>query len=547
MVKNLKIALAQLNLAVGDLDGNLKKMLAARKKAIGADLVVFPELSVTGYPPEDLVLKKEFQNASLKILEKLKKATSDKKTAMLVGCPYVENERLYNAAFLLMDGKIIAKQYKHDLPNYGVFDEKRVFSSGLPPVPVTFKGIKLGIMICEDMWNMKVAESLKNSDILVSINASPYEIGKHKKRLERAGQNIKLVGKPLIYVNQICGQDDLVFDGDSFVLSKNEEILAKLSRSNEEVVVTEWEKKKSEWICKKSAIKKYKSGLQVMYQALMLGLSDYVKKNNFPGVVIGMSGGVDSAITAAVAVDALGKNKVRLVMMPSKYTEKRSIDDARKCAEMLGVRLENIPIIGLVRDFEKELKNTFKGTKQNITEENIQSRARGVILMAISNKFGHMVLSTGNKSEMAVGYATLYGDMCGGYSVLKDVYKTEVYELVKWRNNNQPENSKGSKGRVIPDSIIKRAPTAELRPNQKDQDSLPPYEILDDILKKLIEREMSIDEVVKSGHDIKIVKKVFGMVYGAEYKRRQSPPGVKVSVKPFGRDRRYPITNAFKG
>jgi len=548
MTNKLTISIAQQNYVVGDIEGNYHKALEAREWALkkGADLIVFPELSVTGYPPEDLVLRPEFQRAAMEKAQKLAKVTSDGKTAMLVGCPWLESGKVYNAALLLTNGEIKSKQYKYDLPNYGVFDEKRVFLAGEMPQPVEFNGVRLGIMICEDMWNMKVTDALKDSDILISMNASPFEIGKHKKRVERALMNIRVIRKPLIYVNQICGQDDLVFDGDSFVISEDEKILLRLPGFREYLEVTEWENKAG-WQCKSGNIETPASEEERIYKAMMLGLKDYVEKNKFPGVVIGLSGGIDSALTAAVAVDALGKEKVRLVMMPSRYTSAESLEDAQFVADALGVKLENISIEDAFSAFEDMLAPTFSGRKADITEENLQSRIRGNILMAISNKFGHMVVSTGNKSEMSVGYATLYGDMCGGYSVLKDVYKMQVYAVSRWRNENKPQQAFGPEGVVINKNIITKAPTAELKPNQKDEDSLPPYEILDGILEKLVEQELSVEEIITSGYERAVVEKVYRMLHAAEYKRRQSPPGVKISKKPFSRDRRYPITNKFSG
>ena len=545
---NIKIAIAQLNYIVGDFEGNTKKILEARDKAAseGAELVVYSELCISGYPPEDLVLRKGFQNQAKEFLDEITKATKEG-PALLVSNPHVEDDKIYNAAFLLAEGEIKHKQYKFDLPNYGVFDEKRVFDAGKQPKPFEYKGIKFGLMICEDMWHGRVIDSVKTCDILLSVNASPFEVGKHDKRVKFASAAAKTAGKPLIYVNQICGHDDLVFDGDSFVLSKQGEYLARLSRHDEEVRVTNWAKGKNGWVCEASEIKTYTGPEQVMYQALMLGLKEYVEKNNFPGVVLGMSGGIDSALTAAICVDALGSDKVRLVMMPSRYTSNESLKDAEECANALGVTLENLPIEDIFRAYEDTLAPTFDGKEADLTEENLQSRIRGALLMAISNKFGNMVVATGNKSEMSVGYATLYGDMCGGYSVLKDVYKTQVFELAKWRNKGVAEGAKGKKGVVIPKNIITKAPTAELRHEQKDEDSLPPYDVLDDILDKLIEKSMCVAEAANAGHDIKLVEKVLNMVQRAEYKRRQSPPGVKVSAKPFGRDRRYPITSGYKG
>lgn len=549
MTKSLRIAIGQLNLAVGDIAGNTQKLLNARQWAVeqNADLIVFPELSVTGYPPEDMVLKEEFVRMAMQSVQDLADATEDGKTAMLVSSPWKEEGGLYNAAILVTNGRIDSVQYKHDLPNYGVFDEKRVFNAGELPKLTLFRGVKLGIMICEDMWNLKVCNALSGADILINVSASPFEVGKHEKRVKSAGENIDRLGVPMIYVNHLCGQDDLVFDGDSFVLSHEKELQVRLPRTGEALELTEWSYDGSHWICRPGTFVSYDSEEQVIYQAMMLGLRDYVSRNGFPGVILGMSGGIDSALTAAVAVDALGKDKVRLVMMPSRYTSQESVDDAQACSDALGVTLEHVPIDEMMCAFEDNLSPHVGGKVEGLTEENLQSRIRGVTLMAFSNQSGYMVVATGNKSEMSMGYATLYGDMCGGYSVLKDVYKMQVYALSKWRNSHVPETGKGVEGVVLPANILSKAPTAELRPDQKDEDSLPPYSVLDPILERLIERGWSIGQVVKDGFDKELVEKVSTLLYRAEYKRRQSPPGVKISERPFSRDRRYPITNRFVG
>lgn len=552
----LKIASVQLNFIVGDIEANCQKILKAYKTAgdEGADLVVFSELSVTGYPPEDLVLRRSFRIEAIDAVRNLAKETKSG-PAMIVGGLWLESDRLYNAAFLLDEGQICSISCKRDLPNYGVFDEKRLFSSSPELKPVDFKGNKLGVLICEDMWNPQNAKSLKDqgAEILIVINASPFEMEKQDLRINLAVENTVKTKLPLIYVNQIGGQDELVFDGSGFVLSANGEIAATQVKWRQSMLTTCWEKtskgklkvsdaKSQEIIIDdESTFKPFffeDSCLEaIIYNALILGLHDYVYKNGFPGVVIGFSGGIDSALSAAVAVDALGADKVHLVMMPSVYTSEESLNDAAKSTKMLGIKLETISIESEVASFGKSLKDNFKGKKADITEENIQSRIRGVILMAISNKHGYMVLTTGNKSEMAVGYATLYGDMCGGYNVLKDIYKVEVFKLAKWRNKQ---------GKVIAKNIISKPPTAELRPNQKDQDSLPPYEVLDNILKRLIENRDSALEISQAaGIDLQLVKKVAKLVKRAEYKRYQSPLGVKITRLAFGRDRRYPITNKY--
>jgi NAD+ synthase len=549
MTDNLTIAVAQLNYTVGDLAGNKAKILKAREEAAagGADLVLFSEMCITGYPAEDLVLLETFQQRTEEILQELAKATADDGPAMLIGSLGEGIKRPRNSVYLLGGGHVVHRQDKHDLPNYGVFDEQRVFESGGMPTVWEFKGVKLGILICEDMWNMKVAHALKGADIILSINGSPFEVGKHQQRLDRAHTTIKELNRPLVYVNQICGQDDLVFDGDSFVLSDTGEVRHRLSRTAEEVRFTFWKHDGYVWQCEKGDTPEYSSEAEMIYQAMILSLRDYVNKNKFPGVVIGMSGGVDSALTAAVAVDALGADRVRLVMMPSQYTSDESLNDAQECADNLGVKLENIHIKPMYDAYVSALAPVFDGAAEDLTEENLQSRIRGMLLMAISNKTGNMVLSTGNKSEVSVGYATLYGDMCGGYNVLKDVYKQQVFEVCNWRNQHLPEGALGGTGERIPQNIITKAPTAELRDNQKDSDSLPEYDVLDPILIGLIEDGHSVDDMVIRGHDRELVERVSGLLIMAEYKRRQSAPGVKVSRKPFSRDRRYPITNKFKG
>ncbi|MDA0782653.1 MAG: NAD+ synthase [Rickettsiales bacterium] len=542
MSKKLNIATAQLNFIVGDLEGNKQKIIAAHKKAHskGADIIIFSEMAITGYPPEDLVLRKGFQDKSTDIVRELAPYTKNG-TAMLVGCLWREcDDHIFNAAALLDNGKIEHITSKYDLPNYGVFDEKRVFRAAPLPEPLHFRGVNLGILICEDLWGFKVSKHLEKqgAEILVSINASPFEAKKHNTRMETAKKNVRQTSLPLIYVNQYGGQDELVFEGGSFILDKEAKVSFRQPRWKESLEITQWFKNSDGlWQCKSNADEVIESDrLQNIYEAIKLGLKDYVEKNGFFGVIIGMSGGIDSALSAAVAVDALGKNKVRLVMMPSKYTSDESLADAAECSKLLGVKLESIDIEKAVKAFDEMLADSFEGLSPDVTEENMQSRIRGNILMALSNKFGHMVLTTGNKSEMAVGYATLYGDMCGGYNVLKDIYKTDVFALAKWLNKH---------GTVIPENIITKPPTAELRPNQKDEDSLPPYKVLDDILVRLIEERHSIKQIIEHGHPENVVKKVAGLVKLAEYKRRQAPPGPKISMLAFGKDRRYPITNKY--
>ena len=551
MTETLAIALAQINPTVGDIDGNLDRIRAARAEAAetGADLVICGELAVSGYPPEDLVLKRAFQDAVEKGVNKLAAKTDDGGPGILIGTPWRKDGLLYNAAVLLDGGDVAAVRFKHDLPNYGVFDEKRIFETGPLPGPVSFRDVRLGIMICEDMWAQDVTECLDESgaEILIVINGSPFETDKPEDRLNYAVSRITESGLPLVYVNIVGGQDELVFDGASFVLGADNKLLAKAPSWTEDVVVTQWNRSGESWTCEEAAIATAPGLTESIYRALVLGLRDYVGKNGFPGVLIGLSGGIDSALTAAVAVDALGSDEVHCVLMPSPYTSDDSLEDAAETAGNLGVKLDTIAIDPAMQAFEGMLADAFEGRDADETEENIQARARGLTLMALSNKLGFMVLSTGNKSEMSVGYATLYGDMCGGFSVLKDVYKTTVFELARWRNENRPEGLEGPDGVVTPKRVITKLPSAELKPNQTDQDTLPPYDMLDAILKCLIEEEMSLDDITAQGHDAETAEAVWQMLDRAEYKRRQAPPGVKITARAFGRDRRYPLTNRFTG
>jgi len=560
MTDTLRIALAQINPTVGDIDGNLALLRRRRAEAaaLGADLVVATELCVSGYPPEDLVLKPMFLKAVRDAVAALAEDTADGGPGLLVGAPWGESDdpmtplrrQVTNAALLLDEGRIVGRTDKHELPNYGVFDEVRVFKPGPLAGPMAFRGVRFGVMVCEDMWKADAAECLGESgaEILVVINGSPYESDKLDERLQLAVKRVTETQLPLIYVNQVGGQDELVFDGASFALDAACNLRVQLSSFAEALTRTQWRRSAEDrWSCDTGQTIEPEDGLVSIYRALMLGLRDYVNKNGFPGVILGLSGGIDSALTAAVAVDALGAERVHCVMMPSPYTSRDSLDDAVEVARLNGIKLENVNIEPAMQAFDTMLHPIFDELPPDTTEENVQARSRMITLMALSNKLGHMLLSTGNKSEMSVGYATLYGDMAGGFNVLKDVYKTTVYALAKWRNQVLPTGALGSAGRVIPERVITKPPSAELKPNQTDQDSLPPYDMLDDILKCLIEHEMGVDTIVARGHERPTVNRVWRMLETAEYKRRQACPGVKITRRAFGRDRRYPIVNAFKG
>ncbi len=549
MTNQLTIAMAQLNQRVGDLTGNAKAMLEWRAKAGAVDLIVFPEQQLIGYPAEDLVLKPSFAKRAAEELTTLAKATDDGGPAMLVGSIFIEDGMLYNGVALLDSGKVAAVRYKHELPNYGTFDEKRIFTAGPLPEPVIFRGVKLGLPICEDGWFPTVSNHLKQqgAEILISVNGSPYEIDKDDRRLtEVFGKRVGETGLPLLFLNRVGGQDELVFDGCSFVLNANGKPAHRLPDWTQDMVTTHWTRSADGWVCADGDLAKWDDHPADIYSAMVLSLRDYVDSNKFPGVVLGMSGGIDSAICAAIAADALGPDRVWCVMLPSRYTSQESLDDAAQCAAMIGCKLDTIPITPAVEAFDIMLSGSFADVDVDITEENIQSRIRGVTLMALSNKFGHMLLTTGNKSEMSVGYATIYGDMAGGYNPLKDAYKMTVFKVSEWRNRHKPRIGLGPDGPVIPPQIISKPPSAELRPDQKDSDSLPEYPVLDGILLALVEGELSVDETVARGFDRAVVTRIERLLYIAEYKRRQAPPGVKLGARNFGRDRRYPITNAFR-
>jgi NAD+ synthase len=546
----LAITIAQLNPIVGDVAGNADKARGARAKAAaaGADLVLLPELFICGYPPEDLVLKPALQAACRTAVETLARDTADGGPAMAIGTPWVEDGKLYNAVALLDGGRVAALRFKVDLPNYGVFDEKRVFAPGRLPGPMNIRGVRIGVPICEDIWGPGPVECISETggEILLVPNGSPYRRGVIDERLNVAVARVKEAGLPLVYANQVGGQDELVFEGASFVLNPDLGFAAQLPAFREDVATISFVRTAAGWRAEAGSIAPIETGDEADYAACVLGLRDYVDKNRFPGVVIGLSGGVDSALCAAMAVDALSAERVRCVMMPYRFTSPESLADAAAIAKALGIHYDTVPIAPAVEGLETALAPLTTGLPRDVTEENLQARARGIILMAISNKFGLMVVTTGNKSEMSAGYATLYGDMNGGFNPIKDLYKTEVYRLARLRNAWRPPGALGPAGRVIPENVLIRAPSAELRENQTDQDSLPPYDQLDAVLERLVEREEAISTIVEAGFDRDMVMRVERMLYLAEYKRRQAAPGVKVTLKNFGRDRRYPIVNRFR-
>ncbi|ADZ71171.1 NAD+ synthase [Polymorphum gilvum] len=546
-----RLAVAQLNPVVGDVAGNaeLVRQARARAAAEGAHLVLCSELVLAGYPPEDLVLKPAFLRACRAAAEDLARETADGGPALIVGTPWIDDGKLHNAVLLLDAGRIQAVRYKVDLPNYGVFDEKRVFAPGPMPGPVDFRGVRLGLPICEDAWTDEVCECLAETgaEILLVPNGSPYWANKAEERLQVMVARVVESGLPLVYCNQLGGQDELVFDGGSFALQADRRLAFQMPQFRTDLAVTDWQRDADgKWVCAGGPLARLPEIDEANWLACVVGLRDYVDKSRFPGVILGLSGGIDSAVCAAMAVDALGPERVHGVMMPYRYTSRASIVDAEACARKLAIRYDTVPIEIPVAGFTEVLGPLFHGRPADTTEENLQSRSRGVVLMAISNKFGYMVVTTGNKSEMSVGYATLYGDMNGGYNPVKDLYKTQVYQLAAWRNANRPEGVLGPAGEVIPHNIIAKVPSAELRENQTDQDSLPSYDVLDDILACLVENEMAVSEIEARGHDRATIHRVENLLYVAEYKRRQAPPGVKITRRNFGRDRRYPITNRFR-
>ena len=549
MVDTLSITLAQLNQSVGDIAGNAAAMLAARGRAGNADLIVFPEMQLIGYPAEDLVLKPALIERAAAELDRMAQATASGGPAMLVGSIFVIDGALHNGVALLDGGKVAAIRLKHELPNYGTFDEVRLFQPGPLPEPIVFKGVMIGLPICEDIWHPDVCRHLADfgAELLICINGSPYEIDKDTLRIDVVAKRRAVdTGLPLAYLNRVGGQDELVFDGASFVVNGDGSLAVQLTDWEEQEVTTRWTRTANGWRCDRGQVARLADHPEDIYCAMVLALRDYVDRNRFPGVVLGLSGGIDSAICAAIAADALGPARVGCVMLPSRFTGQLSLDLAAECAAMIGCKLDTIPIAPAVEAFDTMLSGSFADVTVDITEENIQSRIRGVTLMALSNKFGPMLLTTGNKSEMSVGYATIYGDMAGGYNPLKDAYKMTVFAISRWRNLHKPKIGLGPDGQVMPEAIITRPPSAELRPDQKDEDSLPPYPVLDGILLGLVEHEKSVDQLVAEGFARDTVVRIERLLNLAEYKRRQAPPGVKLGSRNFGRDRRYPITNAFR-
>lgn len=539
MSRSLRIVMGQLNLLVGDIDGNADKLIRAANRArdeIGGDLIVFPELALTGYPPEDLLLRADLLERAEKSLAAIAGAVHG--VDVIIGHPHRRGDRLYNAASVVHNGKIIATYLKQLLPNYGVFDEKRYFAPGNNPCVIDIHGVPVGVTICEDVWQAGPVEQSANAGagVVVNLNGSPYHVNKIEERIENVAQRARASSVPIIYVNLVGGQDELVFDGESFVVDATGALTQRAAPFEEQLLAVDIDTSVRPMAPVAGTIEPQLGEIESVYQALVLGVRDYVDKNDFPGVVLGLSGGIDSGLTLAIAVDAIGADRVEAVMMPSRYTADMSLEDARAEAEALGVAYRVISIEPMFEAFFKGLADEFRGLAPGVTEENIQSRIRGVLLMAISNKTGKMVLATGNKSEMAVGYATLYGDMVGGFAAIKDVPKTLVYGLAEYRNQIQP---------AIPRRVIEREPSAELAADQKDTDTLPPYNLLDAILERYVERDLGPEEIAAAGFDFTTVQKVVKMVDRNEYKRRQAAPGVRITPRAFGRDRRYPITSGF--
>ena len=542
------IALAQLNPHLGNITANVARLLEARRSAsdAGASVIVTPEMYLSGYPCDDLVLRSDFMGEVAAGLRTLAAATADGGPAIIVGAPHESEGTITNAVFVLDDGEIKTRRDKVNLPNYGVFDDKRNFTAGDMPGPVQLRGMRLGLPICEDIWTPDVIECLAESgaEIIISLNASPFDLAKPDARMAHAVSRVHEAGLPLVYVNMVGGQDELVYDGGSFVLGADGKLVAHLPSFSETTVTVQLGNDLGV-LSITGQITPPDEGMAALYRGLTLGLRDYIDKNGFPGVVLGLSGGIDSAIVAALAADALGPDRVHAVMMPSPYTSQESLDDAADLAGRLGIRLDEISIAPAMAAMDGMLEGQFAGTSPDITEENIQSRLRGMILMGISNKHGKLVMATGNKSEYAAGYSTLYGDMCGGFAPIKDVWKVQVFDLCRWRNANMPRGGAGPEGEVIPVRIIEKPPSAELRPDQKDTDSLPPYDRLDAIMMALCEEMVDIETIVARGFEREEVARASQLLFRAEYKRFQAAPGPKMNALSFGRERRLPLTSGF--
>lgn len=542
MAKKLRIVMAQLNFCVGDIQGNLQKSIAAAKSArddLKADVIVFPELSLTGYPPEDLLFRKAFIDEAANALTEFMKQVEN--IHCLVGHPHFNSHGLHNSCSLIYNGVILGRYAKQCLPNYGVFDEMRYFIPGNSPCVIPINGIPVGIIICEDLWNPAPIQQAANlgARIIIDPNASPFEIDKHEQRHMMLAKRAKTANLPIVYVNCVGEQDELMFDGGSMTVDQEGKVCQFAGFFNEALHPVDFEISSTDTLISSTAVT-LPNEKQRIYDCLVLGVRDYLAKNNFPGAIVGLSGGIDSALTLTIAVDALGKDNVHAVLMPSRYTADMSNEDAIELANNLGVTYETISIEPAFNSFLESLAPSFKNTKPDITEENIQARCRGILLMALSNKTGKIVLTTGNRSEMATGYATLYGDMCGGLAVLKDIPKTTVFELANYRNQISLKP-------VIPERTITRPPTAELAPDQLDADSLPPYPVLDKILELYLNQEKSVEDIIALGFEADVVKKIARLISRNEYKRRQSAIGIRINHKAFGRDRRYPITSGFKG
>lgn len=539
-----------MNPTVGDVEGNRDKILSAYNDLAeqGADLVLYPEMALSGYPSDDLVLRNAYMVAIHEAVEEILRVTTNQSAAMLLPTPWREDGVLRNAVLLIEGGTIVEKRFKHHLPDYGEFDESRIFNADDRQSPIQFRGWTLGVPICEDALHEDVLTGLaeEGAELMLIPNASPYTTSKRRQRQKYFSAVSKKHELPCVYLNLVGGQDELIFGGYSFISSPAGEVVAELAHCAEDTFLTHWQRTEAGLKCLTPQAQPEMDQAQEVYQALVLALQDYALKNGFKEALVGLSGGIDSALVAALAVDALGPENVLTVMMPTKYTSPQSLMDAKRCATNLGARHEIIKMREPIAAVEGALAELFEGQEQDVTEENLQSRLRGVMLMALSNKFGGLLLATGNKSEYATGYATLYGDMCGGFAPLKDVYKSVVYDLADWRNRAKPEMAFGPEGEVIPQSILERAPSAELREDQTDQDSLPPYEVLDHVLYEMIENDKGVDEIVQNGYDRELVEDIWRMLRMNEYKRFQAAPGPKISSKAFGRDRRYPLTNGFR-